>query len=151
MIGRDRLGSVCWLGLILGVLGDTLVPDVSNVAGVGVSSIVGDNLGATVGKGHAVLTKGGVSIPLLILAKVGARVAVRDSILVSIDGGGVSWGGVRGWGAGSVGSSSQEKGSDESLGVIIKKVSNVNKSCQNSKLSSELMFCNYVLLRLTLQ
>merc|ERR550534_2357120 len=103
----DLLLSVAWvvgrLGLILGVLGNTLVLDISHIAGMAVSHVVGHNLSAAVGKGHSVLAKGGVTVPLLILAKVGAGVAVLDAVLVGVDGGGVSWGGVGGWGAGSVG------------------------------------------------
>ena len=92
---------VGWGGLVLGVLSNTLIPDVSDVARVTVSNVVGHNLGATVGEGNAVLSSSGVSIPLLILAKVGSRVRVSDSVLVSVDGWGisVSWGGsVVGWG-----------------------------------------------------
>ena len=42
------------VGLGLGVLGDTLVADVSNVSTIGISDTVGDDLGAAVGKGNTV-------------------------------------------------------------------------------------------------
>ena len=42
------------VGLGLGVLGDTLVADVSDVSTIGISDTVGDDLGAAVGKGNTV-------------------------------------------------------------------------------------------------
>ena len=89
--GRGVLGSRLVGGLgsgvVLGVLGLTLVLDISDVAGVAVSNIVGDDLGPAVGKGNAVLAVGGVPVPVLVLAEVGARVAVLNAILEAVRGG----------------------------------------------------------------
>ena len=80
-------GWVVWL-----VVGLTLVLDISNVARVGIGNIVGDDLGAAIGKGNTVRSGGGISITGLVLAKVGTRVLVSDTVLVSID----SWA-IIGW------------------------------------------------------
>merc|ERR1719295_181432 len=118
------LGMVCWnwlgcwvvgrLWLVLRELGYTLVLDVSNIPGVSIGHVVSDNLGAAVRKGHTVLALGGIAVPVLVLAKVDARVVVSHSVLISVDSGGVSWGSVGGWGSSCIGSGSQEQGSEES-------------------------------------
>lgn len=73
-------GWVVWL-----VVGLTLVLDISNVARVGIGNIVGDDLGAAIGKGNTVRSSGGISITGLGLAEVGTRVLVSDTVLVSVD------------------------------------------------------------------
>ena len=60
-----------------GVGGGALVPDIHHVAGVAISSVVGDNLGAAVGEEDAVLTIGGVAITGLVGTKL-------DVVLVAI-------------------------------------------------------------------
>merc|ERR1719330_569631 len=82
---RGRLVSS--LGLVLGVLSLTLVPDIHDVAGVAVDGGVGDDLGPAVGKGNAVLAVGGIAVPSLVLAKVGARVVILNTILVGVSSG----------------------------------------------------------------
>merc|ERR1719295_2048759 len=119
------LGMVCWnwlgcwvvgrLWLVLRELGYTLVLDVSNIPGVSIGHVVSDNLGAAVGQGHPVLALDGIAVPVLVLAKVGARVVVSHGILVGVDGGSVGWGSIGGWGTCGIGGGSQEQGSDESL------------------------------------
>ena len=122
------------VGLGLGVLGDTLVADISDVSTIGIGNAVCDNLGAAVRKGNAVRSGGSVPVPLLVLGKVGTRVVVSDSVLIGIDsrgnrllvgwcgvvgrgrvvnrGRGVSWGWVAG---GSRGNGSAGKNSKEGL------------------------------------
>ena len=106
---------VSWLWLILRELSHTLVLDIGHIASVGISYTVGDNLSATIWKSNPVGSKGGVTIPLFILAKICTRVIVSNGILVGIDSRSVSWGCIRGWGTSSVGSGSKEKSCDESL------------------------------------
>ena len=108
-----RLVSRLWL--ILGELSHTLILDVGHIASVGVSYTVGNNLSTTIWKSNPVGSSGGIAIPIFILAKVGARVIVSNSVLVSIDCRSISWGCIRGWGTSSVGSGSKEKRCDESL------------------------------------
>merc|ERR1719264_1207401 len=90
MVGRGRSvvgrGMSLVAGLVLVVVGLSLVPDVHHIAGVAVSGVVGDDLGPAVGKGNAVLANGGIAIPVLVLAKVGTRVAVLDSVLEVVGG-----------------------------------------------------------------
>ena len=64
------------------VVGLALVPDVGDVSGV-VVGVVGDDLGATVGEGDAVLAADDAVLVLgLLLVEVGAGVLVLDSVLV---------------------------------------------------------------------
>ena len=81
MVSRHGV-SLDWGG---GIVGLTLVLDIGNIARVGISNIVGDNLGAAIRKGNTVLSIGGVTIPLLILTKVGARVLISNTVLISIN------------------------------------------------------------------
>jgi len=85
MVGWGR-GRVVRLGLR--VLGNTLVFHISNIARVGISNVVGDNLGAAVGKGNTVLASSGISVPLLVLTKVGLGVVISNTVLISVH----SWG-----------------------------------------------------------
>merc|ERR1719361_693430 len=77
------LGGVVGL-LVLRVVGLALIPHISDVATVSVSDLVGDDLGPAVGKGNTVLAIGGIAIPVLVLTKVGARVAVLNTVLVVV-------------------------------------------------------------------
>ena len=83
LVGRGSLVG----GLVLGVLSLALVLDISDVARVAVGDLVGDDLGPAVGKGNAVLAVGGIAVPSLVLAKVDARVAVLNTILVVVGSG----------------------------------------------------------------
>ena len=78
LVGRGSL--VRGFGLILGVLGLTLVPDISDVARVSILNSVGDDLGAAIGKSNTVFTIGGITITSLVLAKVGSSVVILNSI-----------------------------------------------------------------------
>ena len=80
MISWDRV-SLDWGW---GIVCLTLILDISNIARVSIGNIVGDNLGAAVRKGNTVLAVGGVAITSLILTKVGTRVLISHSVLVSI-------------------------------------------------------------------
>ena len=82
MVSRNNLNRLGFW-----VMCSTLVFNISNIARVGISSSIGDNLGAAIRKNSAVFSRGGISVPLLVLSKVGSRVAVGNSIVVGIDGG----------------------------------------------------------------
>ena len=81
MVGWGR-GRVVGLGLR--VLGNTLVSHISNIARVGISNVVCDNLGAAIGKGNTVLASSGISVPLLVLTKVSLGVVISNSVLISV-------------------------------------------------------------------
>jgi hypothetical protein len=92
-IGTDwsRCWSISWswgwsIGWGRGSIGDwvTLVLDISNITRVGIKNIVGNNLGAAIGKGNTVSSVGGVSVPVLVGSKVNTLVAVGNSVLVVI-------------------------------------------------------------------
>ena len=112
MISWDRV-SLDWGR---GIVCLTLILDISNIARVSIGNIVGDNLGAAVRKGNTVLAIGGVSITSLILTKVGTRVLISHSVLVSVRlGGELLYWGIRS--RGSIGGrSSSESCGDESGG-----------------------------------
>jgi hypothetical protein len=69
------------------VLGNTLVLHISNISGLGVNHGVGDDLGPAVGKGNPVGSAGGVTVALLVLAKVHLGVVVSNSITEVVRGG----------------------------------------------------------------
>ena len=75
-----------------GVGSHSLVFDISNIARVGISNVVGDHLGAAVGEGNTVLAVGGVAITSLVLAKVCARVLISHAIFK-----GINWGSIGAW------------------------------------------------------
>merc|ERR1712055_245236 len=77
---RSGMGSRC-----RSVVGDSLVGDIGNIATVGISNVVVDHLGPAIGKSHSVGSTGGITIPLLILTKVGSTVVISYSILEGID------------------------------------------------------------------
>merc|ERR1719273_287787 len=77
------------LGLIYGISGLTLVFDIGDISRVGISNGVGDNLGTTIGESYTVLTAGSITITVLILSKVGARVVISDSIAILVDSGAI--------------------------------------------------------------
>jgi hypothetical protein len=86
VVGR---GSSLVRGLVLGVIGLSLVGHISNIARVGIGNIVVDDLGPAVRKGNAVRTMGGITVPALIRGKVGTAVVVLDSISILVDCGGI--------------------------------------------------------------
>ena len=59
-ISRSRGRGVSWGRGSVGNRG-TLVLDISNVSRVGIKNVVGDNLGAAIGKGNTVTSSGGVA------------------------------------------------------------------------------------------
>merc|ERR1719422_1236332 len=89
LVGRGGLvlGLSLVGGLVFGVLGLALVLDISNVARVTILDSVGDNLGPAVGEGNTVLAVGGIAVPSLVLAEVGSRVAVLNTVLVGVSSG----------------------------------------------------------------
>jgi hypothetical protein len=76
-----------WLDRVrgLGVDSLSLVRDVGNVARVGVCHRVGDDLGAAVREGHAVLAVGSVVITVLVCLEVGSGIIVVDAVVVVVD------------------------------------------------------------------
>ena len=78
----DSLGWVDWGRAIVGL---SSVLDISNVTRIGISDVVGHNLGAAIRKSHPVLSISGISITSLILAKVGTRILVSNTVFISID------------------------------------------------------------------
>merc|ERR1719500_564361 len=66
------------------ITGNSFIGDILDVPRVPVSAIV-DHLSPAVRKSHPVGTRGGVPIPVLLLAKVSSTVVITDSILVSIE------------------------------------------------------------------
>merc|ERR1719188_1348566 len=103
VVGRGRLVSRG--GLVdrgRGVGGGALVPDIHHVAGVAISSVVGDNLGAAVGEEDTVLAIGGVAITGLVLAELDVALVVIvgiNAVLVLVLDGGVLVGLVGGGGS----------------------------------------------------
>ena len=86
------------LGLLLGVLGLALVPDVGHEAGVPVDG-VGDDLGPAVGEGDRVLAGRLLAVPALVGVIVDPGVVVLDLVGVLVAG---RLGGLVGGGGGSV-------------------------------------------------
>merc|ERR550519_812208 len=89
-VGNNRgVDSVDWVSSRVGrgrsVVGDSLVGDFSNIATVGISSVVADHLGSAVRESNSVGSSGGVAISLLLLVKLGTTVVISNSVLVSID------------------------------------------------------------------
>ena len=76
-LGMDRGRSI---------VGNSLIGDISNITTVGISDVVVDHLGPAVRKSHSVRSTGGVTIPLLILAKLGSTVVISYSILEGVHG-----------------------------------------------------------------
>ena len=78
-------GMVGRLGLVFGELGDTLILDVGNISTVALNiSMVVNNLGAAVGKGHSVGALNQVGVRVLLLVKVGTGVVIMHAILESV-------------------------------------------------------------------
>ena len=83
--GRGVLGGgLVSLRGVGSVLGLSFVPHISNVAGVGISNRVGDNLGPAVGEVDAVLSVGGVTVTGLVLGKVGLGIVISDGVGVLV-------------------------------------------------------------------
>merc|ERR1719369_932682 len=75
-VGNNRgVDSVDWVSSGVGrgrsVVGNSLVGDFSNIATVGISSVVADHLGSAVRESNSVGSRGGVAISLLLLVELG--------------------------------------------------------------------------------
>ena len=77
------------LGFIGSIVGLTLISDISNISRVFISNLVGDNLGTAIGKIYTVFSIGSITITVFVLFKVGTRIVISNSILITIDGRGV--------------------------------------------------------------
>jgi hypothetical protein len=82
VVGRG--GGDLVSGLVLGVLGNALIAHISNITGLGISNLVGDDLGPAVGKLDAVGSTGGIPVALLVLAKVDLGVVVGNGVVVVV-------------------------------------------------------------------
>ena len=71
--------SISWLWCLVGD-GNTLVPDISNVARVSIIDTVGNNLGATIRKGNTVFSSSVVSIAVFVVGILGSSV-----VLITLD------------------------------------------------------------------
>merc|ERR1719187_2403459 len=67
------------------VVGNAFIGDFSNIATVGIGSVVADHLGSAVRESNSVGSRGGVAISLLLLVELGSAVVISNTILVSID------------------------------------------------------------------
>ena len=125
LVGRCRLRIVCGGRLVdgLGSIGGlALILDIHDIARVGISSVVGDNLGAAVGEEDAVRAVSGIAITGLVGVKLDvALVAVLgvDAVLVLVLGGSVLVLGlmVRGVGVSRVGSGHGHEGEEGNEGL----------------------------------
>ena len=130
----DRGGVVGGRGSLVDRLmgsigGFALILDIHDIARVGISSVVGDNLGAAIRKEDAVLAIGGVAITGLVGTKLDVvlvSILGIDTILVLVLGrsllisrlvvGGCRLvdrgGGIRGWGVGGHGRGHGSKGEE---------------------------------------
>jgi hypothetical protein len=81
MVGRPRLIR---FGLIVRILGLTLISDISNISRVFISNLVGDNLGSTIRKIYTIFAISSITITVFMLLKVGTRVVIKDSISIFI-------------------------------------------------------------------
>ena len=87
LVGRCRVVGSRLVGGRLVLLGIALVPDIGNIARVGITNSVGHNLGAAIGKGNTVLAVGGIAVALLVGLEVGASVVISNSIAILVLGG----------------------------------------------------------------
>ena len=77
MVGRP--------GFIWGVACLTLILDISNITSIGISNMVGHNLGATIGEGNTVLAGGSIAITVLLGIEAGSGVVISNGIGVVVD------------------------------------------------------------------
>ena len=83
MIDWSWVSRLSWVvGFIVGL---TLILHIGNIARIGISNVVGDNLSAAIRKGNMVLPSCGIAISVLILGKVGTRVVISNSIAILVD------------------------------------------------------------------
>jgi hypothetical protein len=86
----------------------TLIPDICNITRSSIQNIVGDYLGATIRKGHSILSIGGISIAVLIVSIAGTTMVIinLDSIPKLI-----GWWGIRvDWGCSISWSGNRDRG-----------------------------------------
>merc|ERR1711887_55222 len=81
--GVDSVSS--GMGRGRSVVGNTFIGDFSNIATVGISSVVADHLGSAVRESNSVRSRCGVAISLLLLVELRSAVVISNTILVSID------------------------------------------------------------------
>ena len=88
MVGSRFVGGrLVLFGMVGLVVGLSLVFDISNIAGVSIGNIVGNNLGPAIGKVDTVFTMGGISVTVLVGGEVGSRVVISNGISVVVDSG----------------------------------------------------------------
>ena len=92
-VGRGRSISRCGLvgrGRVL--LGLSRVGNISNISTVSISNLVVDSLDPAIRKSNRVGSRGGISIPVLTMAKGSSRVVISYTIVEGIDWGHISIG-----------------------------------------------------------
>merc|ERR1712055_296902 len=81
--GMDSMGN-SRVGRGRSVVGNSLVGNFSNIATVGISSVVVDHLGSAVRESNSIGSRGGVAISLFIRTKLGSAVVISNAVLISI-------------------------------------------------------------------
>ena len=77
------LRGVVWSWLVFWVLGNTFVFNISYVSTIGIY-VIGNNLGAAIGKGNGVATGSGIAITVFISRECSLGIIILDSITVFI-------------------------------------------------------------------
>merc|ERR1711887_484029 len=67
------------------VVGNAFIGHFSNIATVGIGSVVVDHLGSAIRENNSVGSRSGVAISLLLLTELGSTVVIGNAILASID------------------------------------------------------------------
>merc|ERR1719187_2771401 len=85
-VGRGSMDSMgnSRMGRGRSVVRNSLIGNFSNIATVGISSVVVDHLGSAVRESNSIGSRGGVAISLFIGAKLGSTVVISNTILISI-------------------------------------------------------------------
>ena len=63
-------GRLVLLGVVRCIVGLSFIFDISNISGVSIIHIVGNNLGPAIGKVDTIFTIGGITITVLVGSKV---------------------------------------------------------------------------------
>merc|ERR1719402_572150 len=84
--GMDSVDGVSsGVGRGRSVMGNAFIGNLSNIATVGIGSVVVDHLGSAVRESNSVGSRSGVAISLLLLTELGSAVVISNTVLVSID------------------------------------------------------------------
>ena len=79
------LWGISWLGwVVFWVLSNTFIFDIGNISTIGISHIVGDNLGATIGKVYTVFTISSITVTVFVGSKISFSIVIMDCISVLV-------------------------------------------------------------------